>query len=87
MRNKSEEETESEAPVLKCPNCPNCEPDQFQHWEDVIASRSVSGFNEDGTLEIFGSSDTGDEGENGRLVCSECYFEFPVPDDIDIEWV
>lgn len=87
MRNKSEDKTEPEPPVLKCPHCDNCDPSCFQHWEDVTAYRRSQGFNMHGQLEISGLSDTSDDGDNGRLFCEECDKEFPIPDDIEIEWV
>jgi len=76
-----------EEKVLTCPHCGNDNDSNFQMWEDVIASRDVFGFNENGVLEISGSSSPGDDSENDRFVCMSCWKDFPMPDNIEVDYV
>ena len=90
MRNKSEEkpepEPEPEGPSLKCPNCDNCETNEFEWCEDVTSYRNIVGFNVHGELVVSGLSENGDCGENERFLCNKCGQEFPIPASIHIEW-
>ncbi len=86
-KKKSKKKEGEEEKTLTCPQCGNNNGSSFQLWEDVIASRDVFGFNKKGVLEISGSSSPGDDSENDRLVCMSCMKDFPIPDDIEVEYV
>lgn len=74
---------------LQCPNCGSC--GDFQYHEDIGCSRKVIvGEPGDETLKIHGYYTTegfDEDGRNGRFYCVACGLEWPVPDDLCIEWV
>ena len=72
---------------LQCPSCGQDE--SFQYLEEVTNQRAVFGFNEDGILEIAAQDhiDINDDGERERLCCRDCLTEFPIPPDIEIDFV
>lgn len=72
---------------LECPHCGNDDTESFQHCEDVIESRSIYGFNDDGVLQVSGLAKSDEDGENSRLYCEPCGKYFPIPEDIKIDWV
>lgn len=69
---------------LKCVKCGNEEVSQWQHVEDIQATRSIYGFDEHGTLIINGyyESESGMGGDEW-LECGKCHTNNPLPDDVD----
>jgi len=75
-----------------CPSdftCPNGHSDDIRYLEDITNYRQVEGFDEEGNLRVDGlyHTDGYDDGNNPRLSCGECGEEFPIPDDLEIDFV
>ena len=90
------------ASKLKCPKCGCEDVSQFVYLEDIINCRKVLHVEDDGTLVIDGHYDTDgyDDGDNPRLQCHNevsgdapdsvgniCMHEFPIPDDVETDFV
>lgn len=70
---------------FKCPRCRGCVVEQV---EDVSISRIVKGFNEDDVLILVNEYRIHDEGgDNMRLHCHDCDFEWPISKGQEIEYV
>jgi hypothetical protein len=68
--------------------CRHCGGRDFRYVEDIQNWREVIGL-QAGTLTIDGLYHTGegyDDGDNPRLQCANCCSEFPVPDDVAVEF-
>lgn len=82
-------------PRLGCPKCgwdgsaDGTHDFCFRYLEEVTAIRRVERINDDGILEISGEEHIGidDPGANARLQCGDCLTEFPIPEDLKIEFV
>jgi hypothetical protein len=81
--------------TLVCPSCGWDGSDDGQHnfcfryLEEVTSIRRVEGFNEAGVLEIAGEERIAieDAGANGRFECGNCLAEFPIPEELKIDFV
>jgi hypothetical protein len=60
----------------------------FRFVEEVTSIRRVEGLN-GGVLEIAGDEriDINDHGANARLQCGDCLAEFPIPEDLKLDFV
>jgi len=67
------------------PKCPKCGGTSLQVWEDTLCTRDVHDFNEYGQLMVDGYASAG-ESEGDRFYCRSCGHEFPIPEDIEIEY-
>lgn len=72
--------------------CPNCGSRRMSTVDDVLAFRAIHRFTTEtadeniiGTL-VTDATDDHSDGENTRLVCSKCGFNFQVPENVDIDW-
>ena len=73
---------------LQCPACLSC--GEFRYIEDISCGRNVIlGEPGETPLKIHGFYETEgfDDGDNGRFECVACGHEWPVPKDLEIEWV
>jgi len=80
---------------IRCPKCGGTE--AFRYIEDIVNHREVLGFTEHGMLRVSGFYETGegyDYGTNPRLECGNddkdgrpCGHEFPLPPDVEIDFV
>ncbi len=75
---------------MEKPKCPSCGSDKdIRYVEDIQNWRRVLGL-EDGTLRVEARYHIGegwDDGYNARYCCGACLHEFPIPDDLEIDWV
>ena len=69
--------------------CPNCQCRKFKYIEDIQNARDVIGIEGDLlTVDSFYTTGEGyDDGENGRLMCTECCDEFAMPDNLEVNFV
>jgi hypothetical protein len=88
---------------IVCPHCGydgkgqarHSSQDNFQYLEDAVTYRSVlhgHGFKEwaeDEVLQVDGLYHVYDEGNetNPRFLCMNCLGEFPVPDDLELDFI
>jgi hypothetical protein len=81
-----------------CPHCgydgsrdPRERSEAFLYLEDIQCYREVLHEESRGnTLKVASLYRTGegfDDGTNGRILCGNCLGEFPVPEDLDVEFV
>jgi hypothetical protein len=69
--------------------------DNFQYLEDAVTYRSVlyghghEDAGEDEVLQVDGLYHVYDEGNetNPRFLCMNCLGEFPVPDDLELDFI
>jgi len=82
--------------VLRCPRCGNDNPADIVYLEDTLTWRRCLRV-EDGVLVISGDVETcDDDGKNHRFECDalvpdgeskrSCYYQWPIPDWLEIDW-
>lgn len=82
-------------PKLSCPRCgwdgsaDGTHDFCFRYLEEVTSIRRVEGVNDAGVLEIAGEEHIAieDPGANLRLQCGDCLAEFPIPENLIIDFV
>ncbi|MCI0527005.1 MAG: hypothetical protein L0Y56_06055 [Nitrospira sp.] len=76
-----------------CPSdftCPNGHSGDIVYLEDLTSFRRINGYAEDGTLLVEGFYETegfDEQATNPRFCCEECGEEFPIPDEVEIDFV
>jgi len=78
-------------PYLKCPKCGNDSWSDMRYLEDIVVYRELRRFNPkaDPALVIasgYASGEGYDYGENARLECLACFKEFPLSDEVTIDF-
>lgn len=68
---------------LSCPGCKGTDLAKFRYLEDIANFRELREVDEDGTLVIASRYEVADDGENPRLLCTDCAREFPIPPGLE----
>jgi hypothetical protein len=69
--------------------CPECGYNGVRYVEDISCYREVYSL-ADGVLEIDGLYKTDgydEDGQNPRLQCEHCCHEWPIPEDLELDFV